>query len=163
MSWISYFLPVGRIPRLPYIGVTIAIYVVFMLLIMAWSRMDTDAGRLWIDLPLFALFTVKFIAAAKRLHDIGLSGLWAAPVLILLATGLYNNYAVQLLHAPSLFLPGFITIGSALVSYSTIAAMALLVTLVLTDVLLCLMPGNTGQNRYGQGLHNRESVITDVF
>ena len=68
---------------------------------------------------------------------------------------------------PGVFAPGKLNaitdVAGVEVGYSTIVAMALLIALVLTDVLLCFMPGNSGQNRYGPGLHSRESVITDVF
>jgi len=162
MTWQSFLLPYGRMPRLPFVAVTAATYILFVVLVMSWAKMPAS-GRLLMDLPLFLIFLVKFIAAAKRLHDIRLSAVWAAPALVIMIWGMYNNYAVPLLHAPFLSIPGFFWIGTTIVGYNTVAAVVLLLALVLTDVCLFFVPGNKGQNRYGPGLHMRDDVITDVF
>ena len=160
--WRFLLSPRGRIARTPYLGVIVVLYVAFVTLVQFWS---TSSGmvRPALSVMLMAVFPLKFIASAKRLHDINLPALAAAPALLLMAWAVYNNVAVQILHWSPFVLPGFLTVASRPFSYNMVALVVLLVLIVITDLILIFVPGIRGANRYGDDGRTPTAAVAELF
>ena len=135
--------------RLPFLFVTIGIYIAFVVLVNYWDAPGRPLVQKWaLNLLIVATLPLKFIALGRRLHDIQLSSFFGTPVLLLMATAVYNNYAVNFFGAPNLVnrLNAYFPHSPSVV---VIAGVCLIGIIVLTDLALFVMPGSKAGNIYG--------------
>ena len=152
----------GRIARLPFLATIVVTYGAIIALAQMLAK---SAGVLHLTLSalVLAVFAAKFIFTTKRLHDIGLPALLASPIIVVTCLGLYNNFVVPALHVPRFVLRGNTMIGHLQVSYFVVEMVVLLGAILLSDTALLFIPGNRGNNRYGNDLRRLEHTFTDVF
>ncbi len=156
------FSPKGRMARLPFLAVVVVVYGAFIGLVNVWNS-NSGVLRVVLNVVILALFAVKFIMTARRLHDIRLPAFLGAPNLILIAWAGYNNFAVSYLHAPAFSLPGYLLLGHQALGYNAVTLGILMAILVLTDLVLIFIPGTKGSNRYGGDGRTPTGAVADLF
>ena len=154
--------PKDRMARLPFLSCVVVSYISFVILIHFWS-ISTSLPRTLLNLAVLSLLALKFIVTARRWHDIGMPALMAAPLLTVLGLGAYNNYAVPYLHAPMLGDYGKVFLFHWQLTYLMLFGIIILIAILVSDIALLFIPGNTGNNRYGNDLRRLEHTFTDVF
>lgn len=154
--------PKGRMARLPFLSCLVVSYVCFVGLIHFWST-STGVPRTLLNLAVLCLLALKFVITARRWHDVGMPALMAAPLLIVVGLGAYNNYAVPNLHAPMLAAYGSVSLFHKQFTYLMLFGITVLVAILLSDIALIFIPGNRGNNRYGNDLRRLEHTFTDIF
>lgn len=128
-----------------------------------WRVREYSGAYYLLHVVAMSMLPVKFCLAARRLHDLGQSMLWALPLLLLCTVGCYNNYFVPLTSAP------FFDVGVPLsvifprfANSTTVLGLTVAGYIVLTDLVLCVIPGNQGANRYGLDPRRDDSPV-DIF
>ena len=107
------------------------------------SQIMDDAGGV---MTVIALTSIVMLAAAvnRRLHDSGRGGWWGIPAPILLLTGLFVMSRAEASLRADQGHPFSGWFGAAMgVNLLYLASLALL-------IILCALPGETGENRYGK-------------
>lgn len=151
----------GRMARLQFLVVIAICYGLFIGLIHLWNQYLTI--RVLMNGAIMAVFTVKYLANIKRLHDLGLPALTAAPTPILTLWIGYNNFVVTYLGTPRLDVPGTLSIFHETVGSSSVVAAILLLMIALSDLALVFVPGTRGANRYGGDGRTSGEEVVGVF